>query len=579
MTTLILTCRKLTFSLILSSFSLFGLAACGGGGGGGGESNRPLPDANPSSSTIVSDQSESSRFLARASFGGTVEEIDELSGRDAADWLDREFDKEPTFYLDRTRQRRNSDGNIPFRTPTDLFWQAMIGANDQLRQRMVFALSQILVVSQNNMFGEETALAAYMDILSRNAFGNYRDLLEDITYSPIMANFLTYLRNQRGDPNSDRQPDENYAREILQLMTIGLVELNLDGTPVLLNGEPIETYNNDDIVGLARVFTGLAYANGANNFFVTPNNTNPNRWGRLIIYPEQHSELEKSFLGASIPAGTSGEDSIDMALDIIFNHPNVAPFVSRQLIQRFTASSPSPEYVERVAIAFESGQFEASNGLIFGTGERGDLRATLAAILLDRAFYNDTAVNNDNFVKTREPVLRFVHWSRVFGIDPSTTAEESNLSNTASPTALGQHPFRSPSVFNFYRPGYVAPGTETSADNLTAPELQIINSTTLVGYINFMTEYVFDRTFSNQVESFAPNYNRQIGIADDAELLVDDLNLLLTGNRLSTATRAEIVATINTMQIREDRDTADRRRRVQVATLMILASPAYTAIN
>ncbi len=290
--------------LLLLACSL-ALAACGGGSGGSsnGITNPPLPSADPASATLIEDNTEASQFLARASFGGTNADIAELAGSDAADWLAREFNKAPTFFLGNTLLRQEPDGDISSRVPSDLFWQAMIGANDQLRQRMVFALSQIFVISQNSLFGEEAAVAAYMDILSRNAFGNYRQLMEDVTYSPVMARYLTYLRNRRGDPNTGRQPDENYARELLQLFTIGLVELNLDGTPMLSGGQPIETYNNQDIVGLARVFTGLAYR-GEDNFFRTPSRNDPDRYGQLIIYPEQHSELEKSFLGVTIPANT-----------------------------------------------------------------------------------------------------------------------------------------------------------------------------------------------------------------------------------------------------------------------------------
>ena len=558
-------------------FLALGVNACGGGSGGSdGASDSIAP--NPSLTTFIETSQESSGFLVKASFGGSAQSIQNLTGGDVAEFINSEFNAPPTLYLNRVLQTREPDGDFPRDIDSDLFWQAIIGGNDQLRQRMVFALSQIFVVSKNSIPNAEDRFAAYMDTLSRNAFGNYRDLLEEVTYSSVMAEYLTYLRNRRGNLNTGRMPDENYAREIIQLMSIGLIELNLDGTPKLdSNNLPIETFSNEDIVGLARVFTGLSYQ-GNSNFFASP--SVDNRFLPVVIFPQQHSELEKSFLGTTIPANTSGEQSIDIALDTIFAHPNIAPFISRQLIQRFTASSPSPAYIGRVATAFESGSFSAPNGRVFGAGSRGDLEATLAAILLDPSFFDGSSTQNNNFVKIREPILRFAHWARAFNINPDTVPNESLLGNTSNPaTRLGQHPFRSNSVFNFYRPGFIAPGTETSQINLTAPELQIVSTTSLVGYINFMTDYVFNRTPSGGVESFTPNYNAQVALADDPQALIDNLDTLLTGNRLSDNTKSELLGTLNATPIRTGNENADRLRRVQVAIIMVLASPAYTIIN
>ena len=550
------------------------LSVAGCGGGGGGSTNSPT-----SANSFIETEAEASRFLARATYGGSMNEVQSLAGSDAANWLADEFNKPATLYLNRVLQTREPDGDFPSRVQSNMFWRAMIDGNDQLRQRMVFALSQILVVSENGLGNRADRFAAYMDVLSRNAFGNYRDLLEEVTYSPIMAEYLTYLRNRKGDPNSGRTPDENYARELLQLMTLGLVDLNQDGTPRLgPGGLPIETYGGDDIVGLARVFTGLSF-DGGQNFYQGAGVDD--RYRPLIVFPDRHSELEKSFLGTTIPAGTSGEQSIDMALDAIFQHPNVAPFIARQLIQRFSASSPDPAYVSRVAAAFEAGEFIAGNRRRFGTGERGDLEATLAAILLDSAFFADPATQNNTLAKVREPVLRFAHWARAFNIDASTVPNESRLDNTSNPASrLGQHAFRSPSVFNFYRPGFVAPGTETSALGLTAPEFQLVNTTSTVGYINFMTDYVFDRTPSrDNVESFVPDYSAEIALANDPQALVDHLDLLLSGNRMSDITKSEIVFTLENTPIREGSEEADRLRRVRVAVLMAINSPAYAVIN
>ncbi|MEM9740946.1 MAG: DUF1800 family protein, partial [Pseudomonadota bacterium] len=336
------------------------------------------------SSTLLETPEAAAKFLNRASFGASMAEVNALVGRDAADWLTEQFAVPAKDYTPEV-EIAEAQGK-GFKPHTSVFWDKAINGADQLRQRMVFALSQIVVAADEST-NDSFQVAFYIDVLQKHAFGNYRELLEDVTYTPHMGLYLTYLKNRAGDPATGRIPDENYAREIMQLFTIGLVELNLDGSPKLDgDGQLIETYDNDDISGLARVFTGLSY---------------PNRWANpgpdligardfMVVYPQNHSTLEKSFLGFTIPANTPGEMSIDMALDRLFSHPNVAPFISKQLIQRFTASSPAPDYIERVATAFEAGLFKADNGTVFGTGQRGDLKATIAAVLLDKSLYQES---------------------------------------------------------------------------------------------------------------------------------------------------------------------------------------------
>lgn len=540
----------------------------------------PTPTAAPppsaptpamASNTVATEQ-EASDFLAKATFGGSSADIAALVGRNKTDWLRTEFAKPETFMLPVLNARVNRGQSLSLTEHRPLYWENIIQSDDQLRQRMVFALSQILVVSDIAGNSNPRATAYYTDILARNAFGNYRDILQEVTYSPIMANWLTYLRNRKGDPRTGRMPDENYAREILQLFTIGLVELNMDGTlrrgP---DGNPIETYNNDDVVGLARVFTGLflesADTNGSTSFF-----------SPLIINANEHSELEKSFLGETIPAGTGAAESIDRALDTIFNHPNLAPFVSRQLIQRFTSSNPSPEYIGRVAMAFETGNYTGPDGQRFGTGLRGDLEATLAAIMLD----GSTEANSATSGKVREPILRFVHWARAFDIENIDADNERWLDNTSSPSdRLGQHPFRSPSVFNFYRPGYIAPGTETGAANLTAPELQLVNEATAIGYINFMERFVFDSSpqRDGNLDTFKATYAREAALADRPNELVDHLDTLLTGGRMSEETRGDIMSALEQLPLRGTNDSEDRLDRARLAILMAVTSPAFTILN
>ncbi|MEM6626660.1 MAG: DUF1800 family protein, partial [Pseudomonadota bacterium] len=411
-------------------------------------------------------------------------------------------------------------------------------------------------------------------------FGNYRQLLQDVTYSPLMAEYLTYLRNRKGNPNTGRMPDENYARELLQLFTIGLVELNMDGTSkVGPDGTVAETYTNEDVVGLARVFTGLG-AKGTS--FNSKDAAQDWQYSPLQSYPEQHSELDKTFLGITIPAGTGPDESISQALDHIFAHPNVAPFVSRQLIQRFTASNPDPSYVERVATAFETGSFQSVDGRSFGAGERGDLQATLAAVLLDNSLFADNAGEDPGDGKIREPILQFVHWARAFDVAGVNSANENKLRDTSSPTSgLAQHPFRSPSVFNFYRPGYVPPGTEVGALNMTAPEFQIMNEASTIGFANFMTDFVMDRSSrrNRDLDTFVPDYSDEIALANDPAALVDHLDDLLTGGRMSAMVKDDIIAAVSEIAIREGNEDDDTLDRVHIAVLMAVNAPSFAIVR
>jgi uncharacterized protein (DUF1800 family) len=542
----------------------------GSGGGGGGTPNDPV--------SKIDTAEEASRFLARATFGGSKSEIASLTGRDAADWLATEFSRSRTLTMPALlSQPRDTEGRLQSNRVDHLYWDHIITANDQLRQRMAFALSQIVVYS-DAADNDQLMRAYYQDILIRHAFGNYRDLLEEVTYSPAMGEWLTYLRNRKGDERSGRMPDENYAREILQLFSIGLIELNMDGTPKLdAQGQQIETYTNDDIEGLARVFTGLSWVGG--DFNSQPQDGDIRQ---MVMYPEEHSELEKVFLGTTIAAGTGGDESIRIALDTIFEHPNVAPFISRLLIQRFTQSDPAPAYVENVATAFETGRFTAQGGRSFGTGQRGDLQATLAAVLLEPTIFEEpNAGATVTTGKVREPILRFTHWARAFDISGVDAGNEWRLNDTrSSDDSLGQQSFSSPSVFNFYRPGYVAPGTGSGAQNITVPEFQIVNESSSVGYLNFMTDFVFERAGqrNRDIETYAPDYSDELALVNDPTALVDHLDDLLTGGRMSDAEKVDIVDILQTIEIRTnsaENTEADQEDVVQAAVTLVVNSPSY----
>ena len=589
------------------------LSACSSGGGSPADDPRPPQEpGNPSDPSgpvgRFATAQTTSRFLTMATFGPKPGEIDALTGTSASDWIRAQFaapaspwlsDVQDYYDLGTRRPMMLADGFDQGAT-TWVFYRNAVHGEDQLRQRMIYALSQILVVSNGSggllgIFPQ--TLGYYQEILSEHAFGNYRDLLGDVTYSPAMAEYLTYLGNQKGDPALGRVPDENYAREILQLFTIGLVALNPDGTPVLgADGQPVELYDNEDITGLARVFTGL---DEPALKLVEPF---PGRIPSIVaaaqrplpMVEDRHSDELKTFLGRTIPAGTPGAASIDQALDHIMAHPNVGPFVGRQLIQRFVTSDPEPAYVARVASAFDAGRYTLPDGGSVGTGRKGDLRAALAAVLFDPAAEFEAAQQSGRFGKVREPVLRITHLARAFDADMTQPEYVMPLFDTSPNSALAQHPFRSPSVFNFYRPGYVPPATRAGELGLTVPELQIVNASTTPGYVNLLSYgalglqreafgdarapfSLFGVPFDSAVaqRAFVPDYTDELPLARDAAALVDHLDGLLLYGTMTETTRRELVRTLEAYPADALETEAGREDLVGYAVTLVMASPDY----
>jgi len=549
---------------------------------------------NTSTDIIYTEADDVARFLTQATFGPRLNEINALTNKSISQWFTEQIAKEPSYLLpvfSEMSKTSTSDEELSFleiESTTIGFWRNAITGQDQLRQRMAFALSELLVVSNGG--GEEltdvpSAVAYFQDLLIEHAFGNYRDILEAVTYSPAMGYYLTYQGSEKGDPVTGRMPDENYARELLQLFTIGVVELNMDGTPKLdTNGNVIETYDNKDITGLAKVFTGMnlneiVIEESVFTAYATP----------MVTFEESHSLKEKNFLNFTIAAGTSADASISQALDHIFFHPNIAPFVSSHIIQRLVMSNPSPEYVGRVANAFTLGEFTLPNGKKVGKSKRGDLAATLAAVLFDTEARNIQGITAG---KIREPILRFTHWARAFNIEAVTPEFQELLWDTGSSSSLGQHPYRSPSVFNFFRPGYIAPGTLSAKHGLKAPEFQIVNASSVAGYTNFITYFILldgnsvdladvqsffsdegvSLDFTNAPQSFVAKYEVELGLINNQEKLIDHLDLLLTYGTLSKQTRSYILSTLNKLP----EDSQDNGLyKIQLAVLLIMTSPDY----
>ena len=560
------------------------LAACGGGGTDG-NSIASILTPNVSVAKPATD-GEAARFILKASLAATEAEIADIRSVGYVAWLDKQMDmpmsQTGVAWLSSRGYDQVTAAEFYFQdTLADyMAWNQLITSPDPVRKRFAYALSQFFVVSTNGIeiTWRSNAMAAYWDVLNRHALGNFRQLLEDVTLNPAMGVYLSTLDNKKEDTRTGRVPDENYAREVMQLFTIGLNELNNDGTKkVGATGQPIETYTNSDVSNLARVFTGYSY--DYSNLVRTPSVRVPStlvapvesvirpmtsdttKWSRPQTSSE-HSLLEKTFLGTTIPANTDAPTSMKLALDTLFNHPNVGPFFSKQMIQRLVTSNPSAGYVDRVAKIFNNN----------GSGVRGDLRAVFKAILLDDEATNTAGLTSPTFGKIREPVLRFTQWARNFGATSrSGNWSIANLSNPA--TSLGQSPLRAPSVFNFYRPGYVPANTAIATNALVAPEFQIVTEVSVAGYINFMASAIGSvNGVNNDVKA---TYTNELAIVTDTSALLNRLSLLLSGNQLTDTTKATIKAALDATTITNTSALADKERRVYLATLLVFASPDY----
>jgi len=550
----------------LAVLAALAVAACSGARGTGGGSGAPP--------TAV----EASRFLSQTTYGPTEAEISRVRATGYSQWIDQQMVMPaPSGHLAlldaRLAEERVTNAAASL-DPTDFYntyWNQAVTGPDQLRQRMKLALSEIFVISLTDTNVSVRGAAAYYDTLGTHAFGNFRTLLEQVTLHPMMGVYLTWLGNQKEDPATGRQPDENFAREIMQLMTIGLYELNLDGTlKTDLSGRPIATYTADDIAGLAKVFTGYSYYSPApsNATFRGGNLPNDAVARSMIPYPQSHSTSSKAFLGAVIPASTAPDPAGDLkvALDTLFNHPNVGPFIGKQLIQRLVTSNPSPAYVARVARVFNDN----------GKGVRGDMSAVVRAILLDEEARSATTAAGVNYGKVREPIVRMAHWARAFG----ATSQSGGwlIPTTSGNTSLGQTALASPSVFNFFRPGYSPPNSRVGAAGLVAPEFQIVDEVTVAGYLNTMQTTIDAGigTTVNGARDVRANYAPEIALANDPGALVDRMDLILMSGRMSPATRTRIVEAVSAVNIpATGNQTTALTNRAKLAIYMTMASADY----
>jgi uncharacterized protein (DUF1800 family) len=551
------------------------LAACGGGGSGdgssggssgGGSTGGGGPPAAPISKT------DAFRFLNQSTYGATEAEVQRLvalgtSATGYGRWIDEQLQQPASVQLPTVQAAYANLANPAqmigsLNTDRQEIWfRNSLTGPDQLRQRVAFALSEIMVVSQQSTLQNMPyALADYYDLLARDAFGDFRKLLEDVTLHPAMGVYLNMLGNQKPDATRNIRPDENYARETLQLFTVGLVELNPDGSVRKDGqGQPIPTYDQSVIEGFANVFTGWNYSGAAS--FAQARRTLANQVLPMQAYPEQHSPLAKQLLQypgaakASLPAGQTAQQDLADALDNIFNHPNVGPFISKQLIQRLVTSNPSPQYVARVTAVFNND----------GSGKRGNLGAVAKAILLDAEARPTTPAATDG--KVKEPLLRLTQLWRAYGAKAANGQYRVGNINAA----FGQGPLQSPSVFNFFSPFYAPPG-EIADQGLVAPELQLATE-----YLNTTVTNTFYNTifFRNSTSANVPpdgvaiDITQEVALAGDSEALVNRIAERLLGGQISPTLKAEAKAAV------ERTAATNTGQRVAEAMYLVATSPEY----
>ncbi len=568
------------------------------------------PAAAPAVSLTSVTATAAARFLTQATFGPTKTEIDALTGGSIDTWITAQMALPFSSHRTATVADRTAFGGsnsftnwnaIHMQNRQSAWFKLALTAPDQLRQRVAFALSQILVTSDIALGDDDRAepLANYYDILGNGAFGNFRTLLENVTLSPMMGEYLSSLRNSKATVDSAGNtlttPDENYAREVMQLFTIGLVQLQPDGTLVLgADALPIPTYNQTTITEMAKVFTGWGYpSTDLSRFRSAPRN----HFSPMQLFPAFHDDTAKNLTPVSltpIPAGQGGTQDLKLALDALFTHANTAPFISKQLIQRLVTSNPSPGYVYRVAQKFEND----------GTGRRGELGAVVRAILTDFEARSPVVASNINFGKLKEPLLRLTGVLRSFGAAstsgrflgyrhtvnnvvitgttprPATQAEITPTLNSTTLvySAIGniaQAALRAPSVFNFYHPDYVLPGPLAAA-GLVAPEFEITDDNLAISVPNYYRAFVLAALpTTNGVPTAAAPYTLTLNLAYEQTLasnpatLLDHVSTLLANGTLSTAALTRITTALTALPT-----ATTTEDRVKSAILLVLTSPS-----
>jgi uncharacterized protein (DUF1800 family) len=542
------------------------LAASGGASG-----TQPIAGVPIGLSDVPTSQKDAVRLADQATFGPTETLVSTIRAQGAAKWISQQMGSSASSYRSggsgavhqHTSQAVDfcdGKGNDCWRdwsSSTPLVWDFYRNAvtqPDQLRQRVALALQQILVVSNVEVDGTY-GLRNYHNALLDQAFGNYREILRKVALSPVMGDYLNNVNNDAAAPN------ENFARELLQLFALGTCELNANGT--LKGGACAPTYDNERVREYAYALTGWTYPAGANCRYYN---------GDMLPIPvsgnhDYHDRQPRDLLaGVKLQAGHSAPAALDAVLDSLMSHPNIAPFVGRQLIQHLVSSNPSPAYVGRVSNAFRTGSYQG-----FGSGQAGDMKATIAAVLLDAEARTETPGATAG--RLREPIQLFTGLLR-------------SLNGRTDGDALGwwwgddlrQHVFRSPSVFNFYAPNYPVAGT-----TLQGPAFGIHNANAALQRINFVNYLVFwdgsgpSSTVPNAVGTKV-DLSAFVADAGDAARLVDRISLLALGQPLPAASRTAVVDAVSAFT-QQNNGNDYRLNRVRQAAYLIFASPQYQLIR
>jgi len=528
------------------------ITACGGGGGNNTAQAPasapaiapalPATEVNNAVADTPMSKPEVFRLLEQTTFGARLKDIDSLAGKGPEQWINQQMSMPATYLSDGLRASTHDRWN----EYVNVWWRQAIYADDQLRQRVAFALSQIFVVSASSGLGDEqAALANYYDILMRHSFGNYRELIEEITLSPVMGEYLSMKGNHKPDVEKNLRPDENYARELLQLFSIGLSMLNEDGTTINDDGGvPLPTYEQETVEAFAHVF-----------HFRWPKNKD---WiNPMVAWPEFHDSGEKTLLnGFVVPAGQSPEKDLSDALDNIANHPNVGPFIVKHLITKLVTSNPSPEYVRDVVQVYNRN----------AEGERGNLGSTIKAMLMHREAREGHELDPLKFGKTKEPLMRVSQLWRAFS--PDSIHPDFNYGWVGD--ELQQSPLGAPSVFNFFTPDFSQPG-RIKDNGLVSPEFEILDETSMISMTSrLLSNSLWSHNYkvANDDKRVAIDIDREMDMEDDRDALLDHLDLLLLGGRMSDDLRLEVN---KLMDSRDYRNGASQR--IAEAIFQIISSP------
>lgn len=540
---------------------------------------------------VMVDTFGAARFLAQATLGANYDEIHRTATMGVSAWMEEQFampidavqvihDSLRQIYIDSTLIY---EGIHKFLAPATFkqyaWWQTAMTANSQLRHRVAVALSEIFVISDvADLILFPKAYANYYDLLQHNAFGNFRDLFRDVSMHPAMGFYLTHINNPKSNPAINRFPDENYARECMQLFTIGLYELNNDGSrKTTATGDWIPTFDNTDITELAKVFTGLSFDDNR-VFGASVDYEKAEYYKPMRMYEDQHETGQKVILkNHVIPDGQTGMEDIEAAVDILFNHPNVGPFFGKFLIQRLVKSNPSPGYIERVATAFNNN----------GSGVRGDMQAVLKAILLDNEARDCSFRQDPTHGMLKEPIIRYIQMMRIFN---AASPNGSYYNITGDFTKItGQRVLSAPSVFNFFQSDH-QPSGALRDNNLVAPEFQLLNSSSAIGFHNEasftwwarknpMIEGVLYDKGPHVINKLAQGevqleYATELAMMNDLDALLSRLDLLLTHGDMSQHTKDIIKDTMTSIG-----SSQSEERKFFVVLELILLSPEYMILR